>query len=457
MQRRLFIRQSLLAIPALYVGNSLLFASCRKDDELKPGNWRGKVIVIGAGISGIYAAKQLMSLGIDVTVLEASGRTGGRIRGLEGFADFEIELGAEEVHGKRSEWYNIVNGTPGVSFNEASSEDYFYIGNVLKSESAWAGNSVLTQAKTFENTARNYSGVDKTVHEQAIAQGINPDGYEIINAYLGNEYGASNNVLSIKGITEEDQLWESGDDNYTLKSGSYTNVLKHHYADVINKVKLNHPVTQISYAGNQVTVTANGTNFVADRVIVTVPLAVLQSGTIQFSPQLPNAKRNAINKIGMGAGMKVILKFKDRFWAANTGTIIGGPKSAMYWTTGLGKSNTALLTAFVMGEKAQYLSSLGNGATNALLAELDQMYGNSAATKAFTEAHIMDWGKEQYIRGAYSYAIVGGGISQRRELAASIDNKLFFAGEATHTAGHNSTVHGALETAIRAVNEITKA
>ncbi|OSZ82618.1 hypothetical protein CAP35_04955 [Chitinophagaceae bacterium IBVUCB1] len=457
MQRRLFIRQSLLAIPALYAGNSLLFASCKKKDDLKPGDWRGKVIVIGAGIAGIYAAKQLMNLGIDVTVLEASGRTGGRIMGLEGFADFEIELGAEEVHGKKSEWYNIVSGTPGITFNSASSEDYFYIANVLKSETGWAGNNVLTQAKNFESTARNYSGTDKTVQQQATAQGINPDGFEIINAYLGNEYGTSNNVLSIKGITEEDQLWESGDDNYTLKTGSYTQVLKHHFADVISKVKLNHPVTQINYSGNTVQVTANGNSFETDRVIITVPLAVLQHNSIQFRPQLPEAKRNAISKIGMGAGMKIILKFNDRFWAADTGTIIGGPKSAMYWTPGFGKSTAALLTAFVMGEKAQYLSSLGDGATNVLLAELDQMYGNNAASKAFTNAHIMDWGKEPYIRGAYSYPIVGGGISQRKELATAIDNKLFFAGEATHTAGHSATVHGALETAIRAVNEITNA
>ncbi len=91
-----------------------------------------------------------------------------------------------------------------------------------------------------------------------------------------------------------------------------------------------------------------------------------------------------------------------------------------------------------------------------LLAELNLMYGGNVASAAFDEAYIIDWTKEPYINGAYSYPIVGGGITQRIALAKNVGKKIYFAGEATNYKGHSATVHGALETAIRVVNELTQ-
>jgi monoamine oxidase len=106
-----------------------------------------------------------------------------------------------------------------------------------------------------------------------------------------------------------------------------------------------------------------------------------------------------------------------------------------------------------MGNKAATLSSLGNSSIQSVLAELDAAFGNNAATSSFVDARIMDWGKEPFIKGAYSFPTVGGGISKRQALAASLNNNIFFAGEATHTEGHSGTVHGAVETGYRAVEE----
>lgn len=109
-----------------------------------------------------------------------------------------------------------------------------------------------------------------------------------------------------------------------------------------------------------------------------------------------------------------------------------------------------------MGEKAEYLSGLGDGAIDVALADLDTLYGGSTATDRYQDARIMDWYTEPTIRGAYSYPSPGS-TDARAALAASVGDTLFFAVEATHTEGQFATVHGAIETAERAVGEVHEA
>jgi len=94
------------------------------------------------------------------------------------------------------------------------------------------------------------------------------------------------------------------------------------------------------------------------------------------------------------------------------------------------------------------------GAVSVAVQELDGLFGSNAASAALVDSHIQDWSKEPFIRGAYSYPNPGS-EPLRSTLAQSIDKKLYFAGEATHHQGHFATVHGAMETAYRAVDELT--
>lgn len=450
MKRRDFIK----TLPTLAISPALLANSCSADDPM-PGVGK-KVIIVGAGLAGIHAGWLLLQKGFEVVILEASDRWGGRIRVLEGFADFPVELGAEEIHGDESDWYKLVKKTPGLRFAEGDDSDYYWLDNSLKTETQFRADADGGKAYNFVQNASQYSGADKTVLQHLDAQGIAQRVRHYANARLGNEYGTSNDRLSIKGIAEEDGLWTAGDKDVLVANRSYKQVMEAHFQTVLGKIMLNTVVKAIDFAQTKVKVAdMAGGEHEADYVLLTVPLTVLRDGDIQFTPALPSEKTDTFQKIGMGAGMKIVLKFSQRFWAADTGSIYGAGIVPEYWYTSAGRGATPVLTAFVMGEKAEQLGALGaDGAVQAVLADLDGMYGSSAASSRWLDAHVMDWAKMPYVRGAYSYPIVGGGIAQREKLAAPVAGKLFFAGEATNAQGHSGTMHGAYESAARAVKEI---
>jgi monoamine oxidase len=471
MKRRKFLRQIGYSLPiALSLPN--LMASCGgEEDDGIPNVDRFKkyqVIIIGAGASGLYAGWYLQSRGFKVTVLEASGQIGGRIRSLNDFADFKIELGAEEIHGDLTEWYKIVQQA-GASLLNQSTTDYFAFKQdlsnpaeaLLKTEVQANQYNDFINSIAFVENASSYSGPDISVEQHFNSTGISWNLKGVVNGMLGNEYGTSDAYLSIKGLAEEDALWSAGDENYTLKDKSFSEILETKFGPVLDNVVKNTQVKTVNHQGEKIILTdQTGKTWEADRVIVTVPLTVLKSGDISFTPSLPSAKQDAIDSIGMGAGMKVIFKFSQPFWedllTEDLGAIIGYNQVPQLWATSAGRGNIPVLTALIMGDRAEQYSSMGNDAKNSLLFELDNIFGGTFASNAILNdgVFIQDWKKEPFIKGAYSFPKVGGGLAFRQVLASPIDDRLFFAGEATHYEGHSATVHGAIETAIRAIEEL---
>ena len=187
-------------------------------------------------------------------------------------------------------------------------------------------------------------------------------------------------------------------------------------------------------------------------------ITILKENSIVFEPILPAEKINAIETIGMGAGMKLILKFSQTFWTDEIqGMTLDGYTSYL-WSPGLGKTGATnnILICFIMGENAEYMSSIDAGAVDVALAELDLLFAG-AASLYFIESSIQDWSLEPFIKGAYSFPSPGTYTTEtescRLDLAASVDCALFFAGEATNNY-HPATVHGALESGARAAAEI---
>ena len=448
MKRRDFLLQgSAAALAALFIPS--LLTGCSKDKiNFKDHNFSGKVLIIGAGAAGLYAAYILQENGVDVTVLEASAVIGGRIRKNDSFTNFPIDLGAEWIHGQKSLLCKWAKKMDHDTFLDNSDLLVWLDGRLQKTEPA--DDSELDKLMTAIEKLDNEDLSDISLQQWASNEGFNTRLDNVLE-YMAGEEGTSASRLGIKAFAAANNQWSAGEKDFKFKRSFYDFINDWLIKSVQNKVEINKIVKSIDYSGAMVTVeTVDSSIYSADKVIVTVPIPILKDGDIDFIPALPANKTAAIAKMSMDAGMKIAMKFSQKFW---TNSVIGGEKSASYLDSGFGKDNPEhIYTAFVMGEKAEYLSSLGQGAIAELLQELDSIYNNTA-TSSYLDGIIMDWSQEPYIRGAYSYATVGLGDS-RKILAESLADKVYFAGEATHFEGHHQTVHGAMKTAYREIEKI---
>jgi hypothetical protein len=419
-----------------------------------------RVVVVGAGAAGLWAAQLLIDKGFSVVLLEASDRYGGRVRPDDTLADYPVELGAEEIHGENTVLYSMCEDA-NAAFVDADDQDWFWMqdadGNwALHDESVLESDTVLAAAATFVDEAADWTGSDVTIDERLADEGIADRARFLADAQIGNEYGSDNAHIGALSLAEEDDKWTAGAKNFGLASVSILSLIELACPDSRTIVRTGAQVTSITTAGapeGGVRVSlSDGTTVDADYGILTVSLGVLKAGLITFDPPLSADRTAAIDGIGMGNGMKIILSFSSRFWSDDLGSLYGVPGVPELWATGLGRTaNPLQLTAFVMGAPAAALSARGAAAVDDVLAALDTVYGG-AATAAFVDARILDWTKEPTVLGSYSYPSPGSS-GLRGDLAA-VEGRLHFAGEATHTGGHFATVHGALETGERAVDEI---
>ncbi|MEM7372306.1 MAG: NAD(P)/FAD-dependent oxidoreductase [Bacteroidota bacterium] len=401
------------------------------------------ILIIGAGAAGLYAGHVLQKRGISFRILEAADRIGGRLGKLTGFADYPLDLGAEWLHGKKSLIGKLIKKTGTSIKKDKSTEVYWFQGKLIEEppRDVWA---------IFDKKRKP----DISYFDYATEQGFGEDYRYIIEAIAGDQ-GADSTRLSAYWNAKEEEEWSSGEKDYKFQDTYFDLINKHIATPLLDKISLHTIIKRIDYREQEIFVKDSKDQiWRASHVILTVPIPVLKDGAIEFVPPLPSKKTEAFQQIGMDAGMKVFLKFSEKFYHQN---IIGGRNCAAYADEIIGKEGQDhVLMAFVMGKQAEYLSSLEEEAAivHLLLTELDEMYAGQASA-SFVDAYVMDWSKQPFIRGAYSYSTIG--IGNARAIAAqSIDDKLFFAGEAMNLNGHHQTVHGAAETGIREAKRVLK-
>jgi monoamine oxidase len=192
----------------------------------------------------------------------------------------------------------------------------------------------------------------------------------------------------------------------------------------------------------------------APRAIITLPLGVLQAGSVRFSPQL-SAKQVALEKLASGPVIRVAMRFREAFWDERCPEVafFHSPRAPFptFWTPL--PMRAPLLTAWAGGPKAARLT--GSSERELLrhaLASVRSVFGRVPRVET---AYVQDWQNDPYARGGYSYVTVGG-QGAREILRKPLEKTLFFAGEATDP-DEAGTVAGALRSGIRAARELLRA
>ncbi|MDW8301758.1 MAG: FAD-dependent oxidoreductase [Bacteroidia bacterium] len=450
MQRRKFIKDTLTGLPLILMTPTLL-ASCGKDDDdIKPN---GKTVtVIGAGISGLAAAKKLKEKGFTVIVIEAQEKVGGRLR-TDRSLGIAFDEGASWIHGP--------NGNPITNLASQSGANTFLTNddNVVVYDTngiAYSDSTLASSENQFNNAlnavrnAGNQNQSFETVFNSLYPTQANNRLWKyMLSAFLEFNTGGDISKLSSKFFDDDEEF--NGDD--VIITNGYDKVTDY-LAQGID-IRLNQRVSAIDYSNAKVKITANSTVMESDYVIVSVPLGVLKNSAITFNPPLPTDKTNAITKTNMGNVNKFLLVWSSAFWDTNLQYIGYTPnaKGKFNYFLNVKKFTPANgLMTFAFGDYATVTENMtDNDIINEIMVHLKSIYGNSIPNP--TNMLRTKWGQNLNTLGAYSYATNGTTTADFDTLAKAVNNKLFFAGEHTNRE-YRGTVHGAYLSGIREADKI---
>lgn len=425
----------------------------------------GPIIVVGAGVAGLTAARALHDLGREVVVLEARDRIGGRTH-TSRVGEALVDLGAAWVHG--------TEGSPVAAFLEGRDvelteqelwpdlmidlESGKEIGSIARMRAwAWASSFEEAVPRLLPRGGADVSvaaGLDAFEEQRGKGSRL---GRFLVEVLAGAASGAMSD-LSLRDMVEGEGEELDGGDH--VPAGGYASLVRA-LAEGLD-VRTGAAVTGIRWSDEGVTVATEKFTLEGTHAIVTVPLGVLKAGAIAFDPPLPERKRDAIDRMGFGTFEKVVLVFEERWWedefTEGLGVVagLGVERRHALWfdmTAFAGAPTLAVLTAGAPAQRAQSERTAAQRVADGL-ATLREALGAEVVPDP-AAGHATGWTNDPFSRGSYSFPAVGTDGDDARALAAPAGERLLFAGEATH-AVHASTVHGAFMTGLREARRIDR-
>ncbi len=429
------------------------------------------VVIVGAGVAGLSALKELDRAGKHVLCLEARDRIGGRIYTVhDDRSPIPIELGAEFVHGRPPEILEAVESAPLTLYKCTENAVHIRDGKPLKNEDAWL--QVDEVMKGLEAAVQ--SGREESFAEFLEASNCSNEAKELATSYVEGFNAARANVISIASLVKDQKAADEidGDKAFRLMNG-YESIPRWMLRGIENledKVKLECVVQSVRWTPGSVSVeflSALGGNLQtisAKQIIVTVPLGVLQAeagapGAIRFSPE-PNDTLTAAEQLQFGQVIRVILRFRKALWEDNedlaeAGFLLSNEKHFPTWWTPL-PVRARSITGWSAGPHADELAGLPKTEiVRRAVRDLARVLNSREAKLAdlLDSVYFHDWHGDAFARGAYSY-VPAHAMRAREKLAEAVAGTLYFAGEATELNGHSATVHGAIASGRRAAREI---
>jgi monoamine oxidase len=414
---------------------------------------------VGGGAAGLAAARVLASSGVDVAVVEARARLGGRIWTVKETAnESPTELGAEFVHGEAPHTAAIARDG-GLELAEWQTQSRWWRAGAVES-SPERDDAMKAAMRKAADVVR--SGADRSFAEALVASGACEPGRSLAREYVESFQAADAARISARALAAGDV----GAQRTRRLTGGYGGLVatlanrSPSYATYLGRV-----ARSIHWSEGRVEIRAIRSDgdgpaetFASARAIVALPLPILRE--LAFEPALDRSapKAEALDRVATGSAVRVHLTFDRAFWAARAPAPfllhVRGADFPVFWTGP--DLDSAQLVAWAGGAAADRL----RGMTRAELA----VRATAILSKVFTVplasidaalhgVRSHDWTGDRFARGAYSYPLVGGrGASGA--LAAPLDGTLFFAGEFTSAPPSNGTVEGAIASGVRAAREV---
>uniref|UniRef100_A0AAR2LAQ8 [histone-H3]-N(6),N(6)-dimethyl-L-lysine(4) FAD-dependent demethylase n=1 Tax=Pygocentrus nattereri TaxID=42514 RepID=A0AAR2LAQ8_PYGNA len=391
-----------------------------------------KVLVIGAGPSGLAAARQLQNFGMQVVVLEARERIGGRVWD-DSSLGVTVGRGAQIVNGCVNNPIALMCEQLGVRMHKLRERcDLIQEGGQITDPAIdkrmdFHFNAILDVVSEWRK--------DKTQHHDA------PLGEKIQEVY--------------KTFLQESGIQFSELEEKVLQF--HLSNLEYACASTLDQVK------SINYSGDVVKVTtSSGTQYTAQKVLVTVPLALLQKNVIQFNPPLPDRKLKAIHSLGAGIIEKIALQFPYRFWDSKVrgadyfGHVPPSPEkrglfSVFYDMTP--KGDQCVLMSVITGEGVAMVRDLEEREVVELCMNVLREVFKEQEVPDPLKYFITHWSKDMWSQMSYSFVKTGGSGEAYDIIAEDIQGKVFFAGEATNRH-FPQTVTGAYLSGVREASKI---
>jgi polyamine oxidase len=414
------------------------------------------IIVVGAGLAGLTAARILASQDFPVVVLEARNRVGGRAFSSD-VGGARVDLGVDLVHG-----INPLN--PVFAFANAA-------GIALEEPepgpvAAWEEETLWLPPAVFLPVL--LAGGDFAAEYQEIAAGLpaNASVGDALEAWLdlrelegdarrrtrffARTYLEETYIGAIDELNAVDTFARVSFNGANARPVDGFSTIARFLAKDLD-VRTGEVVTDIQYDADGVSVTSTSGTLQGTHVIVTVPLGVLQAEAISFEPALPSAKTEAIGRLGMGAYEKVILTFDEAFWLEKGESIFHLPLNRSPYPHFVDLSvetGVPQLAMLVSGEPARFVTNSGEQAVLTEAMGILRALFDEVTVPDPVAWTVTDWTHDPFALGAASYVPVGATGADMTTIAEPVGERLFFAGEHTLPSFYG-TAHGAMLSGIR--------